>query len=148
MKSCTLYALIFFLQIQFLNIYDKTCKNVQVCLCIYLMYTCGYERKRQNGNYVCNVIELSRLHAIYTRSDVDTPEKDSQQSRRTLPYQYTGINKISMMNYVFSLSITAMARISSLHPSHRFLLLCARSGTISCRSRMCRQISKQITVCV
>jgi hypothetical protein len=43
---------------------------------------------------------------------------------------------------VLSLSITAMARTSLLHPSHRFLLLYARSGIISCRSQMYRRTSK------
>lgn len=43
------FDLFFFLQIQFLNIYDEAYKNVQAYLCIYLMYiyVCVCMRKKE-----------------------------------------------------------------------------------------------------
>lgn len=127
----------------------KCVKSVRVCvrvLPVHILCTSVYACERGERMWNVTFVTLSCCHACMrlTEGKVDAGFFHESLVAEPLTLALSilcGWSETSTTKYA-SLSIAAMAKTSSLHPSHRFLLLCARSGTISCRSRMFRRTSE------
>lgn len=117
-------------------------ESVRMCACVHMQRnTCVWGGRMR----ITFVMFQSSYHACMqlTRSEVARFSKKIHKKiivrNFVLPIAGGSGERWLIVSF---LSLTAMARTSSLHPSHRFWLLYARSGITSYRSQMYRRTSE------